>query len=338
MPTSSDTPKADFDTQIAKFHPRQMEAVRILERPTGRYVLYGGAKGGGKSRLLRWYCVRYLMQIYAIHHLRYVQVMLACEDYPTLKDRQAIKIDREFPTWMGKSYSDHKVYGRCYILNPKAGSGVICLRNLDDPSKYASAEFALVAVDELTKNPLSVFNDLRSIIRWPGLKDSECKFLGGTNPGSIGHGWVKALWLTRTFPPEYYPPVSSIDLRPQFHFIKSLADDNPSLDPSYWASLEALPPALRAAFRYGDWNTFIGQMFQEWSEEWHVMKPVPVPTSAPIYMTFDWGFGAPFSIGWWWVDTCAPRRGDGSGAPGWHRAQFSVINTLALLWQDKNHC
>jgi len=27
-----------------------------------------------------------------------------------------------------------------------------------------------------------------------------------------------------------------------------------------------------------------------------------IPQNAPIYMTYDWGFGKPFSIGWWWVD------------------------------------
>ena len=32
------------------------------------------------------------------------------------------------------------------------------------------------------------------------------------------------------------------------------------------------------------------------------IDPIPVPEYAPIYMTFDWGFGAPFSVGWWWVD------------------------------------
>jgi len=34
----------------------------------------------------------------------------------------------------------------------------------------------------------------------------------------------------------------------------------------------------------------------------HVIKPRPIPAGAPLYMTFDWGFGAPYSIGWWWVD------------------------------------
>lgn len=33
------------------------------------------------------------------------------------------------------------------------------LRNLDDPGKYASSEFAAIGVDELTNNPLSVFKE-----------------------------------------------------------------------------------------------------------------------------------------------------------------------------------
>lgn len=294
--------EVDFDSQIAKFHPRQQEAVNILDKTTGRYVLYGGAMGGGKSYLIRWYCARYLMGIYYSHRFRYVQAMLACEDYPALKDRQVVKIEREFPAWLGRSYTDHKVYGRCFILSPKFGSGVICLRNLDDASKYASSEFALIAVDELTKNLMPVFNDLRTRNRWSGLKDNECKFLAGTNPGSVGHGWVKNLWITRSFPPEFYPPLSPLDYRPMFKFIKSLADDNPSLDASYWSMLSTLPMALRKAFRDGDWNTFIGQMFQEWDPVRHVIQPIPVPENAPIYVTYDWGFGKPFSMGWWWVD------------------------------------
>jgi hypothetical protein len=292
----------DFDTKIANFHPRQLQAAHVFDKITGRYLLYGGAMGGGKSYWLRWMCVRYLITLYFKHKMRYVQAMLACEDYPSLKDRQATKIEREFPSWLGRSYTDHKVYGRCFILSPRLGNGVICLRNLDDASKYASSEFALIAVDELTKNLQSVFNDLRTRNRWKNLPDSECKFIAGTNPGSIGHGWVKNLWIKRSFPPEYHPPLAEKDFRPLFHFIPSKADDNPSLDASYWSMLGTLPKALRKAFRDGDWDTFIGQMFQEWDPSVHIIKPRPVPENAPIYVTYDWGFGAPFSMGWWWVD------------------------------------
>jgi hypothetical protein len=38
------------------------------------------------------------------------------------------------------------------------------------------------------------------------------------------------------------------------------------------------------------------------SRDHHVCKPMPIPENAQVYMTFDWGFGAPYSCGWWWAD------------------------------------
>jgi len=250
------------------------------------------------SYFLRWFCVRYLLYL-AKNGFCGVNSMLACEDYPSLKDRQLQKIGQEFPPWLGKSHSDHKEYGRSFILAPEYGSGVICFRNLDDTSKYQSAEFALICVDELTKNVYEVFTFLRSRLRWPGLEDFECKFIGATNPGGIGHGWVKQFWMDSVFPDEWIHP---IDFRPQFVYVPSKASDNPYLDPSYWAQLQTLPENLRKAFRDGDWDIFVGQAFPEFSKAVHVIRPIPVPSFCSLYMTYDWGYGAPFSIGWWWVD------------------------------------
>lgn len=289
----------DFDAELANFSPRQMEAIGHLDSGLIKFLLYGGALGGGKSYFLRWYAIRRLIVLFKLYGLRNVTGMLACEDYPSLKDRQLQKMSREIPTWIGRMHQDHKEYGRCFILAEKWGGGVICFRNLDDPSKYASAEFAFILVDELTKNEYDVFTFLRTRLRWSGLPDVECQFVAGTNPGSIGHGWVKQLWMDKLFPIEWIEPN---DYRPQFAYVQSLADDNPHLDPSYWDMLNTLPENIRRAFRYGDWDIFVGQAFPEFSKVAHVIEPMPVPEHAPIYMTYDWGYGAPFSVMWWWVD------------------------------------
>ena len=294
---AKEIPKLNFDTDLAKFTPRQMEVCRALDA-LYKFILYGGALGGGKSYLLRWIAVRILMKIYAKYGLTDVPVMLACEDYPTLKDRQISKIVREFPEWLGKYHDDHKAFGKCFILAKDYGSGIICLRNLDDPSKYQSAEFAAILVDELTKNPIDTFTDLRMRLRWPGVPDIECVFIGGTNPGGVGHNYCKAYWVDKVYPPEFIHPV---DYRPYFKYIPSKADDNPHLDQAYWTMLNTLPENLRKAFRDGSWDIFRGQAFS-FMRELHVIKPLPIPKHAALYSTFDWGFGAPFSWGWWWVD------------------------------------
>ena len=288
----------DFDTEIAKFQPKQMEALAHLDSGKKKFVLYGGALGGGKSFFLRWYAVRRLMTLSSWGFKNAVG-MIACEDYPSLKDRQISKIGTEFPAWLGKYYDKHKLYSSSFVLHPKWGGGVICFRNLDDPAKYASSEFAFILVDELTKNPIDVFTFLRTRLRWPGLPDVECQFVGATNPGSIGHGWVKALWMDGIFGNEWIHP---IDYRPMFAYVPSRASDNKYLGDDYWAMLSSLPENVREAFRDGNWDVFVGQAFPQFNRETHAIKPMPVPSNAAVYTTFDWGFGKPFSWGWWWVD------------------------------------
>lgn len=297
-------------TDICDFTPRQNDAYGALQQGI-RFLLYGGALGGGKSFFLRWCLLRRLLELYGRYKLRNVAVMLACEDYPALKDRQLQKIGIEFPAWLGELKDDHKLYSRCFLLKPQFGGGAICFRNLDDPSKYQSAEFAAIGVDELTKNTYDVFTFLRSRLRWPGLPDEQTWLIGGTNPGGVGHGWVKQLWIDKTFPEEWISPV---DFRPFFEFVPSKATDNPHLDPSYWTTLQTLPVNLRAAFRDGSWDVFIGQAFPQLQREIHGWKwDGHIPTGAPLYMTYDWGYGKPFSIGWWYVD---------SDGRGWRFAEW----------------
>lgn len=299
-PNFSDGP--DFDTQIARFTPRQMEAVRLLDSGKIKFLLYGGALGGGKSYFLRWYGVRRLMVLSKLYGINGASAMLACEDYPSLEDRQLQKIIYEVPPWIGRYYDKHKAYGRCLLLNKTWGSGALCFRNLDDPSKYQSSEWSLILVDELTKNPADIFAFLTSRLRLPGLPNSEAQFIGGTNPGGIGHGWVKALWMDKDFPTQWYENEEGIDYRSMFAYVPSKATDNPYLPKEYWASLSTLPDHLREAFRDGSWEIFAGQAFPELTRERHGCDPVPIPKGAHIYCTHDYGYSAPFSFGWWWVD------------------------------------
>lgn len=322
QPTENLLP-SDFDRDIAHFTDRQMDVCTALDQHY-KFILYGGALGGGKSYLLRWIAVRILFRLFGKYGLRNVPVMLACEDYPTLKDRQISKIITEFKSWLGTYHDDHKAYGKCFILAPDYGAGVICLRNLDDASKYQSAEFAAILVDELTKNTHDVFTDLRMRLRWPGVPDAECAFIGGTNPGGVGHNYCKAYWLDKTYPPEFIAPT---DYRPMFKYIPSKATDNPHLDPAYWVMLNTLPENLRQAFRDGSWDIFQGQAFT-FMRDTHCILPIPIPAHAQIYTTFDWGFGAPFSWGWWWVDN------DGRGYRFSEFYGWNGTPNQGLRWED----
>lgn len=270
-------------------HPSEKQALAFQKLKEFKFLLYGGAMYGGKSYFLRWALVVLLVFYFRKYSKKNVIVGLFCEDYPALKDRHLSKIDMEFPSWLGTMHSDHKSYGRSFILSEEYGSGVIAFRNLDDPSKYASAEFAAIAVDELTKNTLEKFIALRHRLRWPGIQD--VKFLAGTNPGSIGHAWVKKYWMDRDFPPEEQES-------DQFCYVPAKYSDNPNKNPGYEATLSSLPPRLAKAFREGDWDTFEGQYFTEWSREWNTCKPFKIPAHWMRFLWMDYGYTAPSCVHW----------------------------------------
>lgn len=271
---------------LLHFSPKQEEARKAALKY--RYVLYGGAMAGGKSYWLRWMLIYHLVR-WAARGFEHVEVGLFCEDYPTLKDRQLSKIGSEFPQWLGTLHGDHPTHGRSFILADEYGGGIIKFRNLDDPSKYQSAEFAAIAVDELTKNTREVFDDLRNRLRWPGITD--IRFLGATNPGGIGHAWVKKLWLDRIFDEEEQE-------KDEFAYIKALASDNPHIDKSYLKQLESLPPDKRRAYLEGDWDIFKGQYFSEWRRDIHVCQPFDIPADWRKFVCGDYGYNKPSAVYW----------------------------------------
>lgn len=213
-----------------------------------------------------------------------------CEDYPSLWDRQISKMQTEFPPWLGTlKLGEHKGFH----LHERYGAGVIALRNLNDPSKYLSAEFAAIAVDELTKNTKDVFDFLRLRLRWPGIEHP--KFIAGSNPGGVGHAWVKDLWIDSDFPRELIEP---IDFRPQFSFIPALATDNTHLSETYWNQLRTLPPEMQKIYVQGDWNVFAGQYFDVFDPFKHVLADLGLKPWTTRWLGIDWGFKHPASVHW----------------------------------------
>ena len=266
-------------------NPTAKQKVALKAIDDFKYILYGGAAGGGKSYLLRWAGIKLLLQWYGELGSRNIRIGLFCEDYPTLKDRQLSKVEEEFPAWLGKYNKTDKEFK----LHAYYGGGVICFRNLDDPSKYASSEFAAIIIDELTKNKKKVFDFLRLRLRYPGIE--EPKFIAGSNPDGIGHLWVKRIWLDHKF------EEGEIESN-KFAFIPAKPLDNPYLPKSYILQLDGLPENLRKAYRDGNWDVFDGQFFSEWDKEIHSIDPFAIPATWRRSICMDYGWTAPSAIYW----------------------------------------
>jgi hypothetical protein len=263
----------DF-SELCQFTEKQWYATETAD--THRFTLFGGSRGPGKSYWLRWGLVRLLLR-WAHEGLTGVDVMLGCEDYPSLKDRQISKIADEFPPWLG-SLQETKQKGLGFHLWPKYGGGSILLRNLDDASKYQSAEFAAIGIDELTKNTERTFHILRGSMRWPGI--DRAPFMAATNPEA---NWVRDYWIEGKLPEEM------AHLLDEFAFVPGLPDDNPHLPESYWDELNSLPGALRQAWRYGDWYAAVeGLVFDSFGDE-NVTEREPDP-ERPFEIAIDDGY------------------------------------------------
>ena len=263
-------------SEIAHFFPKQLEATKQADSHT--YTLYGGSAGPGKSYWLRWYPIRKMIQWGAEYGLSGIHGALFSHDYTTLKDRQVSKMETEFPRWLGEVKST-QADGLGFHLKPAYGSHILLLRNLDDPSKYLSSEFAIIAQEEVTENEEETFHRLRSRLRWTGVPDP--KWIGATNPGGIGHEYCKRYWIDRDFPEEMKKDA------PQFAYVKALGSDNPYLADSYMQTLNSLPEKLRKAYRDGNWDVFEGQYFTEFDREHHVIKPFEIPQSWYRYRSID---------------------------------------------------
>jgi phage terminase large subunit len=109
-----------------------------------------------------------------------------------------------------------------------------------------------------------------------------------TNPGGVGHVWVKERFVDPAPPNTVFTAQGGMTRI----FIPSLLTDNSFLmtsDPDYQRRLEALPERDKRALLYGDWDIFEGQYFDEFDRSVHVCEPFSIPREWRRYIAIDYG-------------------------------------------------
>jgi hypothetical protein len=284
-----------------RLHPRQGDA--FLSPATE--ILYGGAAGGGKSHLLR---IAALAYSYAIPGL---QTYLFRRTYPELL-RNHMQGPSSFPVLLAglvKAKLASINWGDMLIefWNDSIIHLCHCQRE-KDVYLYQGAEIHLLLPDELTLFAAPQYRFLRSRVRIAGLeiperyRDQFPRIIASSNPGNVGHNWVKAAWIDPKPPMEIWSaPPEEGGMRRQF--IPARLADNPSIvnPEQYRLQLQGLgDPALVKAMEDGDWNIVAGGAIDDvWDEDVHVIPPFAIPSSWHIDRSLDWGSSKPFSIGLW---------------------------------------
>jgi hypothetical protein len=127
------------------------------------------------------------------------------------------------------------------------------------------------------------------------------RVLCGSNPGNVGHHWVKR---------EFIEPVAPIKIWQtpddaggmQRQYIPARVADNPigmREDPDYVLRMRGLhDPALVKAMEDGDWNVVAGGFFPEFRRR-ATSSSLHDPDAWKRFRSHDWGSARPFSSGWW---------------------------------------
>lgn len=278
---------------------------KLFHASVANEVLYGGAAGGGKSVAIVLDALMRTLQYPG------TRAYIFRRTYRELEDT----VITEALRWYPKAIATYNV-GRheMTLLN---GSRIFFRHcsSVADMYDYAGAEIHWLYIDELTSFEREIYDFLRTRLRARAGLNITPVVRCASNPGNIGHGWVKQYFVdagaygsmvehkvmsyaagkSRLFTTQYIP---------------ALATDNPHITDDYLFELERKPEALRRALLLGDWDAFEGQVFTEWRDDaahygdrqWtHVITPFAVPLHWTRYMSFDHGFTRPFSVQWWAV-------------------------------------
>jgi predicted phage terminase large subunit-like protein len=141
------------------------------------------------------------------------------------------------------------------------------LENEKDKYRYQGAEFQYIGCDEATQFTETQYTYLFSRLRRLEGSDIPIRFRAASNPGGVGHEWVKNRFITyKDEQGNIINPQEDLSKRGRF-FVPAKIEDNPYLDKdAYIESLEELDPVTQAQLRDGNWDIQAkGEMFKrEW--------------------------------------------------------------------------
>jgi hypothetical protein len=261
-----------------------------------REVLYGGAKGGGKSEAIGPLVVKHVLT-----HGEHATVLVLRQDTKQLRDLMR-RMRKHCLRANGRYSKSEKTW---YF---PSGAVILFGHLTDGCDPYWGQEYTMIVIDEVTRciesetDYIELLGSLRSSHGVP------CRVILTSNPGGQGHDWVRARFMG-------VPPLTiQRDARGlERVFIPASLKNNPKLPEEYRYQLEQLPDAERKAFLEGNWDAFTGQVFDLlpgihlWSwEQLNAFYGLPkankaIPKEWNRYRSYDHGFNHPSATYWYAV-------------------------------------
>lgn len=279
---------------------------KIFHASPANEILYGGAAGGGKTKAI------VMDALFRCMKWPNTTAVIFRRTYKELEDTDIKEANESYPEGVG-TYN----VGR-HEFKLKNGSKILFrhCENEADRFDYSGLEVQWMYFDELTTFTQVIYDFLKTRLRAKKSLGVVPIVRSASNPGNIGHGWVKKYFVD----PAPYMEIREQEIwsealhrakKIRTQYIPSLATENPHITDDYIFELEQKPEALRNALLNGDWDSFEGQVFTEFVNDprhyydrknTHVIEPFEIPLDWPRYFSFDFGYSDPFACQWWAID------------------------------------
>lgn len=284
-----------------------------------RWVLYGGAGGGGKTECGK----NKFGQQLAIEAHRFQEARKQGRKFQSVawggyfrrvapNFKQAVQRSRAAFEAMDPAAYYHENDRAWYF--PSCGNAVFSfctMEHIQDKYKFKSHEFTYIYVDEGSEFEEEQIDYLDTRLRTTDpFLEPLLQLCIGSNPDGPGMLWLRDRFIEPA-PPETIVRVETKlrDGRIISHdqiYIPAKLDDNPLLMASgtYEASLMNKRPEVREAILSGNWYYGMSGTFLQnvWDSRLHVVENHDVPEGAKIFRAADWGIGHASSIGWFYED------------------------------------